>query len=262
MSDWLARQASFAKAVIDPACAVPSFLRSQCVADLERSFNVYRNNRVTSLVEALKSTYPAVLILVGEEFFTFAARAFISLLPPRSPVLLTYGAEFGDFLEAFEPASRLPYLPDIARFEWLRVAAYHARDAAPLSIDLLADLPAGILPSLRFQLHPSLALFSSAFPVASLWAATVGGEKNRKVEMRRGECAVVLRPGLAVEQRLLRQDSFIFLSRLSRGGSLAQACQAALGANDGFDISKQLQGLFEMGAVTRISQSQHGQDER
>jgi hypothetical protein len=262
MSDWHARQDSFALAVMDPRRSVPPFLVTGCEADRTRSFNVYRNNRAASLIEALRSTYPAVLILVGEEFFTFAARAFISHFPPRSPVLLTYGAEFGDFLQGFEPASSLPYLPDIARFEWLRVGAYHAKDAAPLCIGALADLPAEFLPGLRFELHPSLALFSSAFPVASLWAATAGGEMTRQVEMRRGECAVVLRPALAVEQRLLRTDSFLFISTLSQGGSLGEACQAALGANYSFDIGRQLSGLFEMGAVTRISQRQHAQDER
>ena len=36
------------------------------------------------------------------------------------------------FLESFEPARGLPYLGDVARLEWLRHAAYHAADQAPL----------------------------------------------------------------------------------------------------------------------------------
>ena len=48
--------------------------------------------------------FPAVERLVGEEFFAGMAREFVMAHPPRSPLLLTYGDEFPDFIAAFEPA--------------------------------------------------------------------------------------------------------------------------------------------------------------
>jgi hypothetical protein len=41
--------------------------------------------------------------------------------------------DFPDFIEQFEPASSVPYLADVARLEMLRVRAFHAADADPLT---------------------------------------------------------------------------------------------------------------------------------
>jgi hypothetical protein len=74
------------------------------------------------LTEALKDAFPAVHRIVGPEFFQAMARAYIVLEPPRSPILLDYGAGFPDFIGEFEPAAVLPYLADVARIEraWRR----------------------------------------------------------------------------------------------------------------------------------------------
>ena len=53
----------------------------------DRRLQVYRNNTIISLTEALKATYPVVAALVGEQFFAHAAKAFIAAHPPREPVV-------------------------------------------------------------------------------------------------------------------------------------------------------------------------------
>ena len=61
------------------------------------------------------------------------ARAYALAEPPRSPVLMDYGAGFADFIAGFAPAASLPYLPDVARIERAWREAYHAADAEPLT---------------------------------------------------------------------------------------------------------------------------------
>jgi hypothetical protein len=126
---------AFVAALLDRARAVPGDLRSPSGSPAGRRFDVYRNNVFVGLIEALERRYPVCRTLVGEEFFRAMARLYVELSPPRSPVLLTYGSDFAEFVETFPPAASLPYLADVVRLENALVAAFHARDAEPLSTE-------------------------------------------------------------------------------------------------------------------------------
>lgn len=248
-------QADFAAALTDPARPAPAAVQRQVKLPQSRRFDVYRNNMMVSLIEALEATYPVVQRLVGRDFFRAAAKTYIRRAPPRTPVLLLYGEGFGDFLDAFQPAAGVPYLGDVARLEWARVYAYHAADAAPLGVDSLAAIPEAALAATRFALHPSLGLLRARFPVASLWAVTSGADPAAEVDMARGEAVAVLRPALTVETRVLPPGGYTFMSGLAEGHSLGEAAEAAAAAVDGFDLACHLRGLFQLGAVVALRPS-------
>ena len=245
-------QADFAAALSDPERPAPADVRGRAKLPQSRRFNVYRNNMMVSLIEALEATFPVVQRLVGADFFKAAAKTYIRQAPPRSPVLLLYGESFGAFLDGFPPAAGVPYLGDVARLEWARVNSYHAADAEPLTIERLAAIPGDALAATRFTLHPSLRLIRSRFPVASLWAATGGGDPEVEVDMKRGEDVAVLRPALTVDVRLLPAGGHAFMAQLAAGRSLGEAAEAAARTSGDFDLAQHLQGLFQLGAVTAL----------
>jgi hypothetical protein len=249
-------QSEFAAGLRDPAAAVPGSLRPQTGKLPKRRFNVYRNNVAVSLIEALKSTFPAVAQLVGEDFFRATARAYIDQEPPRSPLLFLYGASFGDFLDSFPPAASVPYLGDIARLEWARLSAYHAADRDALRIESLAALPPELLGALTFELHPSLVLISSRWPLFSIWAASTARDSEDKVRMTQPEDLVVVRPDLDVDTRLLPPGGYSFMKALLEGVPLGEAAGRAMETSNEFDLAIHLQGLFQLGAVTAIHQKQ------
>jgi hypothetical protein len=248
MSSLADLQAGFAAALTDPVLPVPVTLRQPT----QRRFAIHRNNRMVGLIEALEAAFPAVRRLVGAEFFKVAARVYVDREPPRSPVLLLYGRTFGTFLDSFRPAADLPYLGDVARLEWARLAAYHAADAEPLSIARLAAVPEDSLPGLRFALHPALQMLRSRFPVASLWAATGGGTPAAAVDMMRGEEVAVLRPRLSVEVHVLPRGAYAFIATLVAGAALGEAAEAALREAPDSDLAGHLRGLFTLGAVVAL----------
>ena len=125
-------EASFARALLDPAQPVPGGVISDNGAMPARRFAVHRNNVVAGLVKALQTRFPVVQKIVGEEFFAAMARVFVMRKPPRTPILAMYGDEFAAFIAAFEPAGELAYLADVARLEAARTRAYHAADAMPI----------------------------------------------------------------------------------------------------------------------------------
>lgn len=246
-------QAAFIDALKHPDAAVPGALGRRDGVAPKRCFDVYRNNVVVGMIEALRSTFPAVETLVGAEFFKAAARVYFDQDPPRSPLLFRYGKTFGDFLESFPPAASVPYLGDVARLEWARLEAYHAEDKTPVAIDLLEDVPKAGVGRVTFELHPSLALISSPWPVVSLWAASTGGGTSADVDTKQGEQALVIRPEMEVDTRLLPVGGFPFMTALLEGVTLERAAVRASEIVADFDLASHLQGLFEVGAVTAIN---------
>ncbi|MEL6963263.1 MAG: DNA-binding domain-containing protein, partial [Pseudomonadota bacterium] len=83
-------QAGFVEALTQPDLAVPETIAWRRGRPVPRRFNVYRNNVVAGMTEALRATFPAVEKLVGEDFFAASARIYIDQNPPQSPLLFRY----------------------------------------------------------------------------------------------------------------------------------------------------------------------------
>lgn len=245
-------QHGFIDALKHPDRAAPDALAKSKGQPSNRRFDVYRNNVVVGMIEGLRATFPAVERLVGEKFFSATSRAYLDYEPPTSPLLFRYGKTFGDFLDSFPPAASVPYLGDVARLEWARLEAYHAADQVPLAIEALGKLPEDKVGQATFTFHPSFSLIRSRWPVVSLWAASTDRGSSDDVEMTRPEEAVVIRPKMEVDTRLLPAGGFSLMNALKDGATLEQAASMVAKTTEKFDLVPHLQGLFEIGAVVTI----------
>ena len=240
-------EASFAQALLDPKRPIPDGINPA------RRFSVYRNNVVAGLVKALASRFPAIERIVGEEFFAAMARAFVAACPPRSAVLASYGEGFADFIAAFEPACDLVYLADVARIEAARTRAYHAADATPMSAGEFAALDVNAIAGLRVTLHPSAEIVRSAYPIVTIWAMNSGEQALSPIDDWCGEDALVARPHLDVEVRLLPEGGAAFLLALAEQRALGEAADVALAECPEFDLTRNLAGLIGWGLVQNIN---------
>jgi len=250
------QQTEFATALFDPALPCPAGLRTFNGSDPAARFAVYRNNVVSSLIDALADTFPVVQALVGDAFFRAMAGMFVRARPPQSKLLAFYGNEFPAFIQAFEPARTLPYLADVARLERARVLAYHAMDAAPIDparVQAALSQPER-LPHLRLTLHPSAQVVASSHAVVSIWAAhqSAAAVDLGAVDIGQPEQALVLRPGLDVVVVPLRPGASRFCEALLVGTRLGDAAGLVLHEEARFDLSATLAALFKHGAVSAI----------
>jgi hypothetical protein len=245
-------QAAFAGALKQPeASPPPEVISRNCPVPLKR-FNVYRDNAAATLTQTLRSRYPVVERLAGEDVFEAAARAFIAAHPPRSPALLEYGEAFPAFLAGFEPAKELPYLPDLARLEWLRHAAYHAADAEPMNAVSLGAVPAETIGAVVLKLHPSAGLIASEYPVLSIWE-TQGRNRHARTSGAdgEGEAVLVLRPALDVMLIRLPPGGAAFIGALDAG--LAAAATLAGEREPAFSLPEVLGACLAAGAFVDFS---------
>ncbi|MCC2111321.1 MAG: putative DNA-binding domain-containing protein [Hyphomicrobiales bacterium] len=246
-----ATQTGFADALLAPDSAIPKDIAVSSRGS-GRRFGVYRNNVMVGLVEALMAAYPAVARIVGGDFFRAVGQEFVRLSPPRSPVMLDYGAGFADFLDRFEPVAGLPYLGDVARLERAWLEAYHAADCEACGIEALSGIAPDQLPAIRFMLHPALRLVRSQFPVGEIWRTNLQDETVGPIDFSKAEAVIVTRPELEVAVRVLPAGGAAFIAALIEGKTLAEAAGAGFGSNAEFDLSENLQGLFVAGAVRSV----------
>ena len=158
--------------ILDNGNATVSATLGDALAPADR-LSIYRNTSRTALINALRLNFPVVHRLVGEGFFATAADTYITHEPPHTAWLDLYGEAFPEFLQSFEPAAALSYLPDVARLERAVGRALHAVDAEPLEYSQLLDIVPSARGRVRFTPHPSVSLVFSPYPVDAIWRAVL-----------------------------------------------------------------------------------------
>lgn len=243
-------QAAFSAALLDPDLDAPDGLIDHEGRPAGKRFNVYRNNVVVSLLDAMETAFPAIQKMLGEEFFRAMSGVYVRQHPPRSPLLMFYGEAFPAFLEAFEPVEKYPYLADVARLELARRAAYHAADATPAAPDALGAVSPDRLMEATFKLSPAMRILSSPYPVVSLWEYNMieGASKPEPG----AQTALVTRPALDLEMRQIGAGTREFLLTLGGNAPLANAFETALETEPEFDLSAALGVMLQTEIITKI----------
>ena len=208
---------------------------------------IYRHHAFTTLGDALQTTFPVVCRLVDKRFFAYAAHEYLRQHPPHSRCLVEYGADFADFLARFTPCEKLPYLADVARFEWALNIAATVGEAAPLHAETLAAIPPGKAAYVALRLQPSLSYFASPWPIDTIWQANQADEVP-PIDLARGGASLeIRRVGEAVSWRRLDLGTFAFRTALADGLVLAAAMSAATFKDPAFDLTVALRQVFSEG---------------
>lgn len=240
MSLLLETQHAFAAALLDSSGGPP--------------MDAYRANVYGNWSNALGAACPVVRKIVGKEFFEGMVREYSRVHPSRSGDLNEYGAELPAFVAAFPHTQDLPYLPDVARMEWLVHRAYYAADAAPFDLNSLSSVPPERYSEMRITLAPACALLASDWPLARIWAAHQDGrEGEAAVDLAAGpDRILVARPGWRAEVCSVGRGDFRFLEAALAGGPLAAALEAAASEDPSFDPSMALACWVQAGVIVDL----------
>lgn len=235
-------QEQFAEALLGPGDAATALPIRANGLDPARRLRVYRNNVYASLSGALAACYPVVQRLIGEACFNHVSRRYVRAHPSRSGNLHDYGCHFAAFLSG-EPAVReLPYLPDVARLEWLMQEVYHAAEPPAHDMTALCGIPPQRYGELRLQLHPAARLLTSAYPILRIWEVNqCGYAGDQTVSLDEGGVRLlIIRRDEDIEFEALGAGEYVLLSHLAAGDSAFDACEQALAAEPDFDLAVRL----------------------
>ena len=160
------------------------------------------------------------------------------------------------FVAAFPHTQDLPYLPDVARMEWLAHRAYYAADGTAFDPARLAGVP----PSRWIDLHPALApacaLLESDWPLARIWTVHQD-DFAEKIEVdldAGGDRVLIHRPGWRVEVLALRPGDYRLLESALAGAALGRALEAAVAEEPAFDPAAGLARWVAAGVIVDLAE--------
>jgi hypothetical protein len=212
---------------------------------------VYRNTVWSNVVGALRSTYPAVWRLVGEDYFLKVAREFIVRHPSTCGDLTPVGALFPAYLAQLHDHGEYGYLAEVARFEWLIQEALLCLEHPPFDLTRLAGVAPAAYDGLRFVLHPALHLFESRYPVRRIWESNVGSAAEpQSIDLAvGGERLALLQQRLQLHFHALTTGEWCWLEALQGGETFAASVEAALASDGAFDAVAALRRFVSIGAI-------------
>jgi hypothetical protein len=196
-----------------------------------RGLKAYQAHGHMLAQRALLAAYPVVAQMLGDESFAELARALWHAQPPVHGDIACWGSGLAAFMQASEQLQDDPYLPDVARVEWALHQCSGASDRAA-DLSTLALLTTEDPASLTLVLAPGCAVVRSAWPIASMLGAHLGGEPSLQeagAQLRAGvaQDVVVWRAGLKPRFRLAVDGEVGAVMALLRGESLDQALSLA-----------------------------------
>lgn len=244
-------QTAFARALLDPRSPVPKGWATRSGGDTTARLNVYRNNVLFTLLQALRDSFPVLLAVVGQAQFDDWALAFVRTQPPRHPVLAFYGEAFADALiDQLDPEHA--HLADLARLEFARIRAFHASDDTPMEPAALAALLAEPerLAQLQLPLCASVTVLCAEGPVFDLWAGHQQGPvQTLSATPRQRQSVLVTRENWEAVVLRIDHASAAFFLGLQAQHTLAEALDAALECDRQFDLSAALALLLRQGCI-------------
>lgn len=242
---------SFANALMQSTSEPPRLFVDPQSFNTQARFDVYRNNVHSSLIDAIRATFPVVDSLVGADAFTLLARRFVCEHPPQSPYLFEYGETFAGFLATVEQLSAYPYIPDVARLEFQLMSATHAEDKLPQN-DLLLELAQQPerLALTAFRFVPSLRLIGTDYAAGAIWRAHQQAQVSlQAVDAFQPEWLMISRPGYTSKIDWLTQQEFEFVAALHAGRPVELALA---GVSDELDLTICFQRLVTRGVIAGL----------
>lgn len=209
----------------------------------ERRLTIYHRGVVIGFRDALAGVYAVVKKLVGDEFFDYVANHYLRKHPSHTGNVHDFGEAFPQFLASFPALESLPYLPHVARFEWLYHTVFHSPMSEMLNIERLSLVPESKYGHLNLLFSPACCLFSSEYPVLRIWQANQENhESNEMISLDEGGVQLaIVREGNQIVFHSLEPATFAMLDAISRNVKFDQACEAALKVDPNCDVGLVLQ---------------------
>ncbi len=215
--------------------------------------NIYRNNVFGNFDSVLESIFEATKKVVGAKYFSQIAAQYHQRHFSRSGNLDHYGDKFPDFIKHISKQHKLAYLHDLCRLELLYHQAYFVKNVDDFDIKKFQKIPQEKFFNLTFELHPSCFLFSSKFPIFTIWKESLKKSGRKKISLTEAELALVSRASGKLEITKMSPEEFVFLSNLKQQKTLFETYKKILRlTKKECDIGALLQAFINSRVITNF----------
>ncbi len=206
--------------------------------------NVYRNNVFGNFSAVLESIFKVTRKILGDKKFADFVDEYIKSYPSKSGNLDEYGEFFAEFLAKNIKKHKIDFLADLATIELAHYQSFFV-EALENNFDLkgFKKIKAEDFLNLRFEIHHSMKLFSSKFPICSIW------HKEKKISAKNGEFVLVAN-GSKPTIEMLCEAEFLFLIEADKGEKLYRAYEKICKkTGEKFDVGKAVNRFVASGVI-------------
>jgi hypothetical protein len=167
LREW---QQQLQRAIVHDGDAARLSLRQGAIAP-DRQLAIYQNAYVLRLAEALRSNYPALHQLLGDDDFDMLAHRYVVQHPSDAASIRWFGERVAEFMLHEKPFALCPAMSDLARFEWALRHTVDAADAERITFEFMQQVAAEQWGMMTFDLHPSLTVLKLEWNAPAIWKA-------------------------------------------------------------------------------------------
>ena len=219
------------------------------------SLEVYRRGFIVRLTESLGEIYESVWWVAGDEEFFRLAKKFILSQHSEAYNLSLYGQEFPDFLQAEHPFPDLPFLPSLARFEWLFKNIFHSSQHESISQEEIQSITQE--GHIQFIFGSSVSLFTAPFAVYDLWKVRgTCHDGQPPIEWNHAQRLLLYKKHDQIFVNELDDVEYTILEKLLGGSTLESSLNETAKQYPNLEqeqISKLFQVIFHTGIIHRLS---------
>lgn len=225
----------------------------------EIQLSIYAHAYGARLKEVLANDYPAILMALGDERFNQLADEYIQAHPSHYFSLRDFGQHLPNF--ANQHYNHMPWLYELALFEWTLGQAFDVADVALISEQQMATIPPEHWPELKFTLHPSVFRLNLAWNVVEMWQALTADEpKPFEAEHNNASPWLIWRQQLSTRFRSLPLDEQRALDALHQGANFDQICETLATVLHEDNVPQRAAGLLKgwlmQGLITGIKEGE------
>lgn len=204
---------------------------------------IYQNNVYAATQDYLQEVYPALLGVIGNDFFKQVAQHHIQSMPPSQGNIHLYGGQLSNAFAQFEGLQGLDYLYDLSEYEWAIHSAYFAKVSEPVDPAAVAQ---DELLTLAVRFNSSVALIDSTYPIYEIHRQSLPSYSGEvSIDLNQSQDNVlVYKDGFAVQTKVLSQDELLFYKTIEKSENLLQAIEGVSGSIPADTLSSLLGLVF------------------
>lgn len=207
-----------------------------------QQFAIYSEGYRLRLLAAIRSDYPALIALIGNETFDVAAQQYIEATPSKSYTLDIYPHGFAGF---FAKHSNDMFAAELALLEQAIAEVFTAPDSDVLAPDALAGVSMDVFAGMKLPLRDASKLLQFEYPVNDWLVAQRAGQNPAKSDATQ-TWLLVYRHHNEVKRLSMSHMEYLMLEKLDAGLDVGEALDSVAAGNpiNAGDMKTNLQNWF------------------
>ena len=224
--------------------------------NLNEAFQVYQESYITRLSDALADTFEAVKWVLGPDLFYDVCHRYIETHKSEAYHLSEYGDVFPEFLQAHSLSKNIPFLYDLARFEWTYKTLCHAATPRPLPLEKATESLKSRDVKIRFV--AAFKIFKSPYAVHKVWSQRTGpAYLYEELDWNQAESLILYKKDGKVHITAVNETDAEILGRLQRGQSSLEALSDFAEYMDPKKIARLFQLVAHCGVIEDVDVSEN-----